>query len=78
MVKLLAVDCALDACQIAVLARFQSPSNRQALRPSAQNQELRPLTDEKPATTFSESGLKLIDLTSDPAMPHPCVRLQVC
>jgi uncharacterized protein YijF (DUF1287 family) len=39
------------------LARFQSTSSRQALRPSAQNQELRPLSDEKPGPTFSESGL---------------------
>jgi nicotinamidase-related amidase len=39
------------------LARFQSTSSREALRPSAQNQELRPLSDEKPGSTFSESGL---------------------
>jgi hypothetical protein len=39
------------------LARFQSTSSREALRPSAQNQEFRPLSDEKPGSTFSESGL---------------------
>jgi RNA-directed DNA polymerase len=39
------------------LARIQSTSSREALRPSAQNQEFRPLSDEKPGSTFSESGL---------------------
>jgi hypothetical protein len=38
-------------------ARIQSTLNRKALRPSAQNQEFRPLSDEKPVATFSESGL---------------------
>ena len=38
-------------------ARFQSKVSHVALRPSAQNQEFRPLSDEKPGATFSESGL---------------------
>jgi len=38
-------------------ARLQSTSSNGASRPSAQNQELRPLSDEKPGATFSEGGL---------------------
>jgi len=32
------------------------------LRSSAQNQEFRPLSDEKPGSTFSESGLDTLGL----------------
>jgi carotenoid 1,2-hydratase len=41
----------------AALARFQSASSHVPLRPSAQNQEYRPLSDEKRDSTFPESGL---------------------
>ena len=58
------IPAGLDVgCDITVsLARFQSTSSREALRPSAQNQEFRPLSDEKPGSTFSESGLGSIGI----------------
>jgi len=61
-----------------MLVRFQSLSNNGALRPSAQNQELRPLSDEKPGSTFSESGLAASvvpepDVDVAPRGPHVIV-----
>ncbi len=52
-----AIEIAHATAAHGTLARFQSPSSQEAFRPSAQGQELKPLSDEKPGATFSESGL---------------------